>query len=166
MTAVAFDLSGRHHKVDALYRPKPVSAPALLEPQPKSGWGFMLGRYQPWHPGHFELFRRILLKHPVGVVIGIRNTFGTTNKDPYTPEEVAGRIEADLLHKGYQGKYQIVILPDIQGIYYGRDVGYVIEKIELPQAIQAISATKIRQSEIQDPHLQPVVHIDKGEGDE
>jgi hypothetical protein len=36
-------------------------------------------------------------------------------------------------------------MPNITNIVYGRDVGYLIEKVELPEHIQAISATEKRK---------------------
>lgn len=45
----------------------------------------------------------------------------------------------------YQGQYEIQIVPNIVEINYGRDVGYKINKIDLPDEIQQISATKIRK---------------------
>jgi hypothetical protein len=42
-------------------------------------------------------------------------------------------------------KMTIVQLPNITNIIYGRDVGYKIERIDLDEATQAISATKIRE---------------------
>jgi len=40
---------------------------------------------------------------------------------------------------------QVKLLPNITNICYGRDVGYKVEEIVLPDKIQAISATKIRK---------------------
>ena len=37
-------------------------------------------------------------------------------------------------------------MPNISNIYYGRKVGYKIEKINLSKKIQKISATKIRKN--------------------
>jgi hypothetical protein len=46
----------------------------------------------------------------------------------------------------YQGQYDIILVPNITNIVYGRDVGYKIEKIELPEEIEKISATEIRKN--------------------
>lgn len=101
----------------------------------------MTGRYQPWHGGHRELFKESLRR--VGqVCIMVRDTYQTSEKDPFTYDEVAARIRADLV--GYEGRYVIQRVPNITQIHYGRDVGYSIEKIDLPPEIEEISATKIR----------------------
>jgi hypothetical protein len=39
----------------------------------------------------------------------------------------------------------VIKMPNITNIVYGRDVGYKIEQIELPEHIQAISATQKRK---------------------
>ena len=40
--------------------------------------------------------------------------------------------------------FEVIRVPNITNICYGRDVGYVIEKISLPKKIESISATEIR----------------------
>ena len=42
---------------------------------------------------------------------------------------------------------KVIIIPDIEGVYYGRDVGYKVEKIEVPDEIKQISATKLREQQ-------------------
>jgi len=56
---------------------------------------------------------------------------------------VKSKIEEKLVD--YVGKYQIILLPNITNIVYGRDVGYKIEKIDLDHEIESISATEIRK---------------------
>lgn len=108
--------------------------------------GLMLGRFQPWHKGHRALFEKILEKHGQ-VCIAIRDTEGTDgNKNPLSVTDVAKRIMNDLVDD-FNGKFTIVIMPNVVDICYGRDVGYSITQIELPPEIQAISATKVRQEE-------------------
>jgi cytidyltransferase-like protein len=109
----------------------------------KAPTGLMLGRFQPWHKGHRTLFERILEKEGQ-VCICIRDTQGTSAKDPLSPHDVADRIHADLSTE-FDGKYTVTILPNVTGVYYGRDVGYKVEQIKLDDAIEAISATNIRK---------------------
>jgi hypothetical protein len=40
---------------------------------------------------------------------------------------------------------KIMVIPDIEGVYYGRDVGYKVEQLSVPEEVAAISATKIRE---------------------
>lgn len=101
-----------------------------------------LGRYQPWHEGH-QALKQEAHKRTDQVLIGVRNTYGTSEKDPLTYEEVRDRIyQSDgNIHENTL----VVKLPNITNIVYGRDVGYKIEHVELPPEIQAISATQKRK---------------------
>ena len=76
----------------------------------------MLGRWQPFHDGHYNLFKEII-KKTGQVCIQIRDV---------------------------QGGFKIMLVPNVTNICYGRGVGYKIEEIVLPEEIQKISATKIR----------------------
>jgi adenylylsulfate kinase len=101
----------------------------------------MLGRYQPWHEGH-EALKDEAHKRTNQVLVGVRNTYGTSDKDPLTYEEVVGYIREN--SKERVGTL-VLKLPNITNIIYGRDVGYKIEKIELSPELQQISATKKRK---------------------
>jgi cytidyltransferase-like protein len=103
----------------------------------------MIGRFQPWHKGHRTLFEKILEKEGQ-VCIVVRDTQGTSDKDPLAAEDVVRYINQDL-QADYYGKYTIYVLPNITGVYYGRDVGYKVEQLKLDDKIEAISATKIRK---------------------
>jgi hypothetical protein len=43
------------------------------------------------------------------------------------------------------GRFIVVSLPNITDVFYGRDVGYNIERIVLDQATETISATDMRK---------------------
>ena len=103
----------------------------------------MLGRWQPWHDGHQALFERALAKTGQ-VCIMIRDCQNWNDSNPFDMEDVKDRINKALGPKFY-GKYTIQIVPNIVEIVYGRDVGYKINMIELPNEIQKISGTKIRE---------------------
>jgi hypothetical protein len=45
----------------------------------------------------------------------------------------------------YQGQYEIITVPNIVNITYGRDVGYQIDQETFDEQIHSISATKIRR---------------------
>jgi Adenylylsulphate kinase len=108
--------------------------------------GLMIGRYQPFHAGHKALLDRILLKHPIAV-IAVR-TLPKSSSNPFDFEQVANHIRAQLdpEEDKYNGRVYIQQVPNIGGVYYGRDVGYAVEKLELGEELEAISATKIRAS--------------------
>ena len=101
----------------------------------------MLGRWQPWHAGHQKLFEEIL-KKTGQVNIMVRDVKGVDD-NPFDFETVKKNIE-DRLNPEFEGHFKIILVPNITNICYGRGVGYKIEKIELPEEIQKISATKIR----------------------
>jgi len=107
----------------------------------KAPTAFMLGRYQPFHDGHKNLILEAL-KRVGQVCIAIRDTQGTDEKNPFNLDEVEANIRSGM--KGYEGKYTIIRVPNITNIFYGRDVGYKIEQIDLDKSLQDISATKIR----------------------
>ena len=101
----------------------------------------MLGRWQPWHGGHQKLFEKILEKTGQ-VLIMVRDVQGVDD-NPFDFETVKSNIEKALVN--YEGKYKIILVPNITNICYGRGVGYKIEEIVLDEETQKISATKIRQ---------------------
>ena len=101
----------------------------------------MLGRWQPFHDGHYALFKEII-KKTGQVCIQIRDVQGVDD-NPFDFETVKRKIE-DKLNPEFEGRFQIILVPNITNICYGRGVGYKIEEIVLPEEIQKISATKIR----------------------
>jgi len=103
----------------------------------------MLGRWQPWHKGHRALFDRAISKTGQ-VVIMIRDCQGWNGSNPFASNQVKELIKKDL-DPLYQGQYEILLVPNIVNITYGRDVGYKIEQETFDDTIHSISATKIRQ---------------------
>ena len=112
----------------------------------------MLGRWQPWHKGHIELFKRAL-KKTGQVCIMYRDVGGSDAgidgqaDNPFQFEEVKENIIEGLSKLGYEeGKEYVVIkVPNIVDISYGRGVGYSFTEHDLGKDIHAISATKIRK---------------------
>jgi len=101
-----------------------------------------IGRYQPFHDGHKALIIEGL-KRVGQVCIAVRDTQGTDAKNPLGFEEVRARIEHAL--REYEGRFEVVRIPNVSHVFYGRDVGYVVERIELDGAIEEISATEQRR---------------------
>lgn len=100
----------------------------------------MLGRYQPWHEGHHALYVEAG-KRTDQVMLGVRNTYNTSSKDPLTFDQVKEYIGKDEFMDGAM----VLRLPNITNIIYGRDVGYKIEQVKLDDEIEAISATQKRK---------------------
>lgn len=101
-----------------------------------------VGRFQPFHDGHLALIHEGLRR--VGqVCIAVRDTGGTDSKNPFDFEYVRARIEHAM--RACEGRFVVVPLPNVTHVFYGRDVGYAVERIELDADIEAISATRMRQ---------------------
>jgi hypothetical protein len=109
---------------------------------PRKPTALFIGRYQPFHGGHRALIVEGL-KRVGQACIAVRNTQGTDEKNPFEFEYVRARIEHGL--REYEGRFVVVSLPNISSIFYGRDVGYTIQRIELDKEIEDISATDARQ---------------------
>ena len=117
----------------------------------------MLGRFQPWHPGHTALFKKALLETGQ-VCIMIRDVGGIVDKDagagrtvtqddnPFDFDTVVENIKEGLAQDGFAHgeEYIIMQVPNIVDISYGRSVGYTFTQHDLGEEIHNISATKIR----------------------
>ena len=110
----------------------------------------MLGRWQPWHKGHQELFKRCV-KKTGQVIIQVRDVEGASggegqDDNPFSWEDVCKDIETNLKMDGFErgDDYEIMLVPNITNISYGRGVGYVFEEEVFDEEITSISATKIR----------------------
>jgi hypothetical protein len=102
----------------------------------------MLGRWQPWHQGHRALFDRLIQKTGQ-VCIMIRDCQGWQGSNPFAIDQVKSAIKRDL-DPIYQGQYEILVVPNIVHIGYGRNVGYTIEQEKFEKEIENISGTDIR----------------------
>ena len=111
----------------------------------------MLGRWQPFHEGHYSLFQEIV-KITGQVCIQIRDVQGVDD-NPFDLDTVKKNIE-DKLNPEFEGQFKIMLVPNITNISYGRGVGYKIEEVVLSEEIQKISATKIRAKLREDGKLE------------
>jgi|TARA_B100000900_G_scaffold416063_1_gene448836 ATP sulfurylase len=119
----------------------------------------MLGRWQPWHKGHQELFKRCIAKTGQ-VAIQVRDVQGASGGDgqddnPFDWDTVCSNIEIGLKVDGFKRgiDYEIMLVPNIVNITYGRGVGYVFEEEVFNEEITNISATKIRKKLREDGDL-------------
>lgn len=117
----------------------------------------MLGRWQPWHPGHTALFKKALMEtgqvciqiRDVGGIVGQDAGAGRTaaqTDNPFNLDTVKANIVDALAGEGfiYNEDYIIMQVPNIVDISYGRGVGYTFSQHDLGEEIHNISATKIR----------------------
>jgi hypothetical protein len=116
----------------------------MLRPifDPRKPTALFLGRYQPFHEGHRALIAAGLER--VGqACIAVRNTQGIDANNPFDFEYVRARIEHGL--KEFQGRFVVVSVPNITNVFYGREVGYTIERIDLDATTERVSATDARR---------------------
>jgi hypothetical protein len=117
----------------------------------------LMGRWQPWHPGHTALFKKALMEtgqvvimvRDVGGIVGADAGAGRTatqDDNPFDFDTVKRNIIAALDSEDFvfQEDYDIMLVPNIVDISYGRGVGYTFTEHDLGQEIHNISATKIR----------------------
>jgi FAD synthase len=108
-----------------------------------SQWSLFIGRWQPLHTGHKELFRQVI-NEGGKVCVAIRD--GEVNeKNPFSPLQVMTNIFDEMQLEVEAGTLKVIIIPDICSVEFGRGVGYdIIEHIP-PTEVAEISATKIRE---------------------
>tara|TARA_B100000945_G_C20102897_1_gene466712 strand:+ start:55 stop:465 length:411 start_codon:yes stop_codon:yes gene_type:complete len=111
----------------------------------------MLGRWQPWHDGHQALFKRCIEKTGQ-VIIQVRDVQGVSggedqDDNPFDWDKVCLNIEKGLSSEGFKRgiDYEIMLVPNIVNITYGRGVGYKFDEEVFEESITSISATKIRK---------------------
>jgi len=105
----------------------------------------LIGRYQPFHDGHKALVAEAL-KRTGQVCIALRDVGGIDENNPYDFEQVRANILAGCREFG--DKVRVIEIPNIMDVFYGRGVGYNIEMLELSDELKSISATKVRNGEI------------------
>lgn len=106
-------------------------------------WSLFIGRWQPLHEGHKELFRQVI-NEGGKVLVAIRNVEPDEN-NPFTAHQIMLKIYDELKTEIETGKLNVITIPDICSVEFGRGVGYdIIEHIP-PAEIAEISATEIRK---------------------
>ena len=108
-------------------------------------YSMFIGRWQTWHKGHEWLIQQ-RLKEDKNVLICIRDCM--PDKDnPFTSEEVYDMLSRETTISYYMemGIIKLMIIPDIESVNYGRDVGYDVIEHTPPKDIEEISGTKIRE---------------------
>lgn len=114
-------------------------------------YSMFVGRWQPLHDGHKWLINE-RLKLGKNVLICIRD-METDEKNPFTAQEVKQTLVNHYINEIANERIQVMIIPDIESVNYGRGVGYEIIEHVPPQKIHDISATKIREKMRKDGKL-------------
>jgi adenylylsulfate kinase len=103
----------------------------------------LIGRYQPPHEGHLALVKEALTRtEQVCILIRI---MPPSDANPLNHFKVISLWERMLVDNGLWPHCIVLAVPNVSHVFYGRDVGYKIEYLELSPELQAISATKIRE---------------------
>ena len=98
-----------------------------------------IGRWQPLHNGHKLLISQKLDKG-VPVLVAVRD-IPPDEKNPFTTEQTI-----KMLNAAYKNQdVEVISIPDIESVNYGRGVGYEINEYVPPKDIGFISATSIRE---------------------
>ena len=105
-------------------------------------YAVFVGRFQPYHYGHIGLIQQ-KLDEGVPALILIRD-IEPDEKNPFTTQETALMITK--YHKAKGDDVQVMIVPDIESVNFGRGVGYEVNEFDPPKNIGWISATNIRES--------------------
>lgn len=99
---------------------------------------FFVGRWQPMHDGHRTIIDSCA-NNGKEVLIGIRNT-ELSEDNPFTAQERQELIEEIY---GDHPNVETTIVPDVDTVAVGRDVGYSL--VNVPEEIEQISGTETRQ---------------------
>ncbi len=111
-------------------------------------YSLFIGRWQGLHDGHRWLWDQAL-KEGKNVLIAIRDVeLDDPDEDnKYTCEEVYDYITEEMSDYINIGKVKVMIMPDIESVNYGRDVGYEIIEHKPPENIKKIKGRELRENE-------------------
>ncbi len=101
-----------------------------------------IGRYQPYHAGHISLVQQ-KLDDGIPALIMVRD-IEPDEKNPFTTSPTVRMITG--YHDVEGEDVEVIIIPDIESVNYGRGVGYEINEFTPPDNLAWVSATKIRES--------------------
>ena len=105
-------------------------------------YAIFVGRFQPYHQGHISLIMQ-KINEGIPALIMVRD-IAPDAKNPFTTEQTVEMIEKYHAAKGHD--VQVIIIPDMESVNFGRGVGYEINEFTPPENIGWISATGIRNS--------------------
>jgi len=105
-------------------------------------YAIFVGRFQPYHQGHISLIMQ-KINEGIPALIMVRD-IAPDEKNPFTTEQTVEMIEKYHAAKGHD--VQVIIIPDMESVNFGRGVGYEINEFTPPENIGWISATGIRNS--------------------
>lgn len=102
-------------------------------------YNLFIGRYQSPHKGHQTIFNEYL-KNGEPVLIAVRDV--PTDENNPLPAHIVMSLWKEVYRDN--NLVQVMIIPDIATVNYGRGVGYDVKEIKVEDKIASISATEIR----------------------
>ena len=108
-------------------------------------YSLYIGRFQPFHDGH-EWCVRQMLDNGKKVCIAIMDIHDDEpENNPYPTQEVFKMVLQRFISEINVGDIEVIEIPPIESVNYGRDVGYAFNELKPPVEIRKISATNIRE---------------------
>ena len=97
-----------------------------------------IGRFSPFHNGHDFIIRKAL-DAGKKVLLAVMDT-PISDKNPWSVYDRVGWLSSHYC----DDDLTVIIIPPIESVNIGRNVGYDVNEIEVPEEIASISATEIR----------------------
>jgi hypothetical protein len=106
----------------------------------------LLGKWQPWHEGHTELFKKALTITGQ-VVIMAREVYGSEEDAPFGEISVVDTIKQALAKEGYYDgiNYIIMCVPNIVDVSHGGHGSFSITEHNLESNAGDIRSSDIRE---------------------
>ena len=124
----------------------------------KKKTAIFIGRFQPYHQGHISLIMQNI-NQGIPALIMVRD-IAPDIKNPFTTDQTINMIQQVY---GNTKQVQLIRIPDIESVNYGRGVGYEINEHVPPQNVGFISATNIRSQIVENSdawkeNVDPSIH--------
>jgi len=101
-----------------------------------------IGRWQPYHNGHVTLVQQ-KLDEGIPALIMVRD-IEPDDRNPFTTSQTVRMIRK--YHESKGDDVEVMVIPDIESVNFGRGVGYEINELIPPENLGRISATAVRDS--------------------
>lgn len=113
---------------------------ALGRPHPQQAHALFIGRWSPFHKGHWAIMEKVYKENPDRPLM----IFVRDNESEYWSAEFRkGMVEAAMAKMNIPAT--VMIIPDIDSVNWGRGVGYTPRMVDVDVSIQNwYSGTKIR----------------------
>jgi len=118
---------------------KDIYSNVFYEPLTQEPHDAFIGRWAPFHKGHFAIMNKVYLENKRPLLILVRDS----SFDKYDAETRKEMVERSL--RALKIPSTVCIIPDIKSINWGRGVGYETNLIDVDEEVKKISGTKIRE---------------------